>query len=78
MFGDGPDVKEDNAGLFPFMSLPEMASSSFREHSVGKSFGIRENQVQAMAPSFISCVTLDKSINVFDLIGKMRIILQGC
>lgn len=34
MFGDGPDVKEDSAGLFPFASPPEMASlSSLGDHS---------------------------------------------
>lgn len=44
----------------------------------GKSFRVRGNPVQARAPSFISCVTLDKSVNVSDLVGKMRIILQGC
>lgn len=47
MFGDGLDVKEDSAGLFPFTPPPEMASlSSFRDHSVEK-----EDQNQREATS---------------------------
>lgn len=71
MFGDIPGVKENSTGHHFFMSCPMTASLLLMEQSAKKElWNEMELKFKPLLHHLPYRVTLDKSINVSDLLGK--------